>query len=48
MAKKVYNKRISRVKRKIERRKLPTIKKQEIKEKIEKKLSSSKKGKSKK
>ncbi len=42
MAKKVYNKRIARVRRKLERRRLPTISKKELKERLEKKLSSNK------
>ena len=43
MAKKVYNKRIARVKRKRERRVLTSVTKKDLKEKVERKLKSSNK-----
>ena len=43
MSKKVYNKRIARVRRKVERRTLPSITKMEIKEKIAKAALATKK-----
>lgn len=43
MSKKVYNKRIARVRRKVDRRTLPSVTKAEIKEKIAKSLKATKK-----